>query len=96
MVVWPGQLDVAQAWHLEAVAVTLILSLLVATIILLGEGSATSLEVVAAESHKFVGLATEVSTCVTRCATMLLEQLITTQLLGCEGVVVAIQPLVEL
>ena len=54
MVIWPCMLDVAKAWHLETMAVTLLLSLLEASIVLNCDFLSSFLEVMSAESHEFV------------------------------------------
>ena len=54
VIVGPGEFYVAQARHLEAMTVALVLSLLVAAIVLLGELCTTCLEIVLAQSHELV------------------------------------------
>ena len=89
MVVGPCELDVAQARHLEAVAVTLLLSLLIATVILLCELHAASIEVVVTQAHKLVRQASEVGAYMACSAVVLLEELITLKLLGSDSALVA-------
>ena len=75
MVVGGRQGDVAQSGHLEAVAVTLVLGLLVATVILDGELRTAVSEVVALDAHQLVRLSAQVLTDVARGAVVLLEEL---------------------
>lgn len=96
VIVGPGEFYVAQAGNLEAVAVALVLCLLEAAVVLLGEFRATSLEVVLAQAHQFVGVATEVRANMAGGTVVGLEQVVATKLVGGECIVVAQQPLVEL
>ena len=96
VVVGPSKFDITQARNLETVAVTLILSLLVAAVILLGKLRATLLEVVTAQTHKLVGVATKVDAHVARSTAISLEELVATHLLCRKGGVVTTKPLVKL
>ena len=58
-------------------AVTLLLCLLEATIILFGQSQASLLEVVTAQAHQLIRLTTQIHTRVTGSTTKLLEVLVT-------------------
>ena len=88
-------LDIAQARNLEAMAVTLELSLLVAAVILYCKLHAAILEIMLAKAHELVRLTSEVRSDMTCSAIIFLEEFISIEFLSSKSAVVSAKPLVE-
>ena len=96
VIVGPCEFYIAKTGNLEAMTVALVLCLFETAIVFFGKFHATYFEIVLAQTHQFVGLATEVSANMAGGTVVGLEQVVATKFVGSKCLIVAQQPLVEL
>ena len=92
---WPCMLYIAESRYLEAMTVTLQLSLLVASVILVGHLQAAICEIMPAETHQFICKSAKVLSCMTCSTVILLEELITGKSFICNGRIISEKPLIK-
>ena len=85
MIIWPCMLHITESRNLETMTVALDLSVLITAVVLVSKLETTVSEIMTAESHKFVRLASEVWTDMACRAIILLEKFISGKFISSQG-----------